>query len=192
MIAYEKRLRLGGIDALKLTCDFFDDEDRLLDSILEIGRRLRGADIPYAMFDGVPLSIYGMSGMKCEIGILVRPKDLLRARKIVIGSGVKINFAVAGCYPGDGLAKPVVFPDPSGCSTQTDDISYIKLENLIELKLASGMSALAFISDLADVIDLIKARNLDESFADKLNPYVREKYLELCRGVKNAVHPFDQ
>jgi len=53
------------------------------------------------------------------------------------------------------------------------------------------MVGLAFLNDLADVIALIQARNLDEDFAAKLNPYVREKYLELCRGVKNAPQPFD-
>ncbi|HLX60537.1 MAG TPA: hypothetical protein VKX17_04560 [Planctomycetota bacterium] len=65
------------------------------------------------------------------------------------------------------------------------------MDTLIELKLASGMVGLAFLNDLADVIALIQARNLDEDFAAKLNPYVREKYLELCRGVKNAPQPFD-
>ncbi|HLX60536.1 MAG TPA: hypothetical protein VKX17_04555 [Planctomycetota bacterium] len=113
MLAYEERLRQGGIDALKLTCDFFGDGDRLLDSILELAHRSREAKIPYAMLDGVPLSIYGMSGMRCEIGILVRPAELPRARKMVARLGVKIIFTTAGSFPGDGKPKPVVFPDPS-------------------------------------------------------------------------------
>lgn len=50
---------------------------------------------------------------------------------------------------------------------------------LIELKLASGMTAPHRARDIADVIDLIRARSLPEDHCERLNPYVREKYLEL-------------
>lgn len=75
---------------------------------------------------------------------------------------------------------------------EIEGIRYLNLEKLIEVKLASGMRGVACIMDWADVIALIKARNLGEDFATKLNPYVREKYLELCRAVKNEPDPFDQ
>jgi hypothetical protein len=50
---------------------------------------------------------------------------------------------------------------------------------LIELKLASGISAPDRLKDLADVQELIKLRKLDSTFAENLDPYVRGKFLEL-------------
>ena len=55
---------------------------------------------------------------------------------------------------------------------------------LIELKLASGMTAPHRLKDLADVLELIRALALAESLAGELNPYVREKYLELWRAAQ--------
>jgi len=56
----------------------------------------------------------------------------------------------------------------------------VHLETLIELKLASGMTAPGRLQDLADVQRLIAERNLDGAFAGKLAPYVRDKFVELC------------
>src|SRR5439155_14719048 len=52
--------------------------------------------------------------------------------------GVRIEFLVAGGYPGDGLPKPVSFPDPTSVSTILDGIRVVNLPTLIQLKLASG------------------------------------------------------
>jgi hypothetical protein len=57
---------------------------------------------------------------------------------------------------------------------------------VIDLKLASGMSAPDRLRDLADVQEIIKARGLDEAFADQLDPSVRAQYLELWRAVAAA------
>jgi hypothetical protein len=65
-------------------------------------------------------------------------------------------------------------------------VRIVTLEKLIELKLASGMTAPDRLKDLADVQELIKVRGLTSDFAEQLNPYVREQYLELCRAVEQA------
>ena len=91
-----------------------------------------------------------------------------------------------GEYPGDGKPKPVTIPEPSGASIEINGIKVVTLEKLIELKLASGISAPHRLKDLADVQELIKIRELPEDFAERLNPYVREKFSELARAVRNA------
>jgi hypothetical protein len=55
---------------------------------------------------------------------------------------------------------------------------------LIELKLASGMTAPHRLRDLADVLELIRARPLPESFAEALDPYVRDRFLELWHAAQ--------
>jgi hypothetical protein len=42
------------------------------------------------------------------------------------------------------------------------------------------------MKDLTDVIELIKILGLSSEFAEELNPYVREKYLELWRGIRES------
>jgi hypothetical protein len=60
----------------------------------------------------------------------------------------------------------------------------LSLAKVVELKLASGMSAPHRLRDLADVQELIKVRGLDESFASQLDESVRSAYLDLCRAVR--------
>src|SRR5205807_4688330 len=103
-------------------------------------------------------------------------RKLLRATR----DGVPVEVIVAGEYPGDGKPKPVSFPVPADASIEIDGVRVVTLEKLIELKLASGMTALDRLKDLADVQELIKVRGLTSEFADSLNPYVRGKFLELC------------
>jgi hypothetical protein len=62
----------------------------------------------------------------------------------------------------------------------------LTLEKLIELKLASGMTAPHRLKDLADVQEIIKIKSLGADFAEKLNPYVREKYLDLQKAVEES------
>ena len=50
---------------------------------------------------------------------------------------------------------------------------------MIELKLASGMTAKGRLQDLADVQRLIQEQGLSAEFAEDLNAYVRDKFLEL-------------
>ena len=66
---------------------------------------------------------------------------------------VDIDVVLAGDYPGDGREKP--------CSSrirqsrgQGRDLALVPLETLIELKIASGMTAPHRLRDLADVIEL--------------------------------------
>ena len=83
--------------------------------------------------------------------------------------GIKIEFLTTGDYPGDGKPKPVSFPDPRQVSSDVDGITYVNLPNLVELKLASGMTNAGRLKDLADVMELIKVRGLPIEFAEQLN-----------------------
>jgi hypothetical protein len=77
-------------------------------------------------------------------------------------------------------------PDPAAASVEIDGIKFVTLEKLVELKLASGMTAPDRLKDLADVQELIKVRALPAEFAERLDPYVRAKFLELYDTVKHS------
>ena len=68
------------------------------------------------------------------------------------------------------------FPGPEGQTVEEDNVLVINLEKLIELKLASGLSATHRMRDLADVQDLIMALNLPLKVKNKLDESVRPEY----------------
>jgi hypothetical protein len=149
------------------------------------------------------LVAHGYQRTTVDVDILVTPAGLVAAHELLDGRGyvppftgsknlragdtkVRIEFLVAGQYPGDGKPKPVAFPDPAAVSTEIGGIRYLNLPTLIDLKLASGMTAPGRLKDLADVQELIRALALPADLADQLAPYVREKYAELWTGVQQS------
>ena len=105
-------------------------------------------------------------------------------------SGVRIEFLVAGDYPGDCKPKPASFPDPTSARVERDDISYLSLPKLVELKLASGMTNPLRLKDIADVQELIRLLKLPAGFAEQLDPFVRTRFLDLWTLIlQNPVLP---
>ena len=115
----------------------------------------------------------------CYVPAFEGARKRLRATR----GGVPVEIVVAGEYPGDGKPKPVSFPEPAAASVEMDGVRVVTLERLVELKLASGMTAPDRLKDLADVQELIKARGLGREFAERLDPYVRVEYVRLLEGV---------
>ena len=92
---------------------------------------------------------------------------------------VRIDVITGGEYSGDDVPKPVVYPEPSDVSVEMNGVQVVKLEKLIEFKLASGISAPHRLRDLPDVQDTIRALHLPENFGEKLDPTVQAAYLDL-------------
>jgi hypothetical protein len=57
----------------------------------------------------------------------------------------------------------------------------VSLPRLLELKIASGMTAAHRMRDLDDAMRLIAANELSPDYASELDPYVRAKYAELWK-----------
>jgi hypothetical protein len=96
-------------------------------------------------------------------------------------TGVRIEIVTTGEYPGDGLPKSVAFPDPAALEVmvEIEGIHVVALDKLIELKLASGISASHRLRDLADVQDLIIRLGLPLELTDRLDPSVQAAYRDL-------------
>ena len=109
---------------------------------------------------------------------------LFRSFKDAVTS-VNVDALIVGHYPGDGLPKPVMFPPPETVVFRnTEGIPFLKLETLLELKLASGMTASHRPRDFDDVIQLIRVNRLPLDFSERLNPYVAEKFCELWKSAQ--------
>ena len=160
--------------------------------------------IDYAVIGAIALNRHGYKRFTEDIDLLLTSEGLEKFREKLVGLGyrpafegakkkfrttdenIPVDIIASGEYPGDGLPKPVEFPNPSDFVVVIDGVNTISLEKLIELKLASGLSAGDRLKDLADVQELIKVKGLDAEFAERLNKYVREKYLELYDAVASA------
>jgi len=198
--SYEDRMRRGGAEALKAASRFFMRDDAVHRSLHKIARKLDELGIPYAVAGGMALVAHGYDRTTVDVDVLLAAEALPRVHGALDGlgyvppfegsrdlrdveTGVRIEFLLAGQFPGDGLPKPVAFPDPAHASVEIDGIRYVALETLVELKLASGMTNPGRLKDLADVQELVRALQLEESFAERLDPSVRAKFAELRRGI---------
>ena len=100
-------------------------------------------------------------------------------------TNVNVDVLVVGEFPGDGLPKPISFPEPESVSEAREEgIPFLTLKALIELKLASGMTAAHRPRDLDDVIQLIRINKLGPDYQDKLDPYVANRFMDLWNAAQ--------
>lgn len=183
---------------------YFMGEGKLNNALARLVADLKEHQIDYVVIGAIALMAHGYPRFTEDIDLILDSEGLDRFHRELIGlgyspafqgarkglratkDGTPIEVIAAGEYPGDGKPKPVSFPRPSESFVEIDGVKFPTLEKLIELKLASGMTAPHRLKDLADVQELIKIRGLSAGFAQKLNAYVQEKYLELLAAVEHG------
>jgi hypothetical protein len=161
-----------------------------------LASRLEEAGIPYAIAGAMALNAHGYERVTDDVDVLLTRDGLAELKRRFLGlgyteqfagskglrdaqHGVKIDVLLAGDFPGDGKPKPIAFPDPAEVAERGEHFALVPIERLIELKLASGMTAPHRLKDLADILELIRARGLPRDLAQRLDPYVRAKFDEL-------------
>jgi hypothetical protein len=183
---------------------YFMGQGSLNNALAQLCADLERHGIDYMVIGAVALMAHGYPRFTEDIDLVLTREGLESFHRELVGlgyapafrgarkrlratsGGAPVEIIVAGEYPGDGRPKPVSFPEPASASVEIDGVHIVTLEKLVELKLASGMTAPDRLKDLADVQELIKARGLGSDFAEELNPYVREQYLKLWQAVERA------
>ena len=182
---------------------FFMGESKVQRARNKVARLLEEDGIPYALIGAMALNAYGYERVTVDVDLLLTREGLesFKTRHLGPGyvqkfpgskglrdteNGVPIDVVLTGEYPGDGLPKPVAFPDPAQAAVRGEHTALLPLPRLIELKLASGMTAPHRLKDLADVIEVIRILKLPAGLAEELDPYVREKYGELWQAAQAA------
>jgi hypothetical protein len=201
---YETDLRESFDFALREAGAYFMKRGRLHESLHRLAERLDSEQIAYALVGGMALGEHGYVRMTEDVDVLLTPEGLETFQRRLVGRGyvathpgatrtfrdtesrVRIEILVTGEFPGDGKAKPVRFPDPVEAVVDADKLRVLPLAKIVELKLASGMTAPHRLRDLADVQELIKNRGLDDGFASQLDESVRATYLELYRATQTT------
>ena len=172
-------------------------------ALRKIAGRLDELGISYAISGGMALFAHGVRRFTEDVHILVTKEGLRAIHAALAGLGyvhafpgsknlrdaelgVRIEFLIAGQYPGDGRPKAVQFPEPQAVASEWNGIKVLGLPALVELKLASGSSSADRAKDLADVQELIKALHLPEDFAERIDPSMRGEYAKLWTATRTG------
>ena len=185
------------LDVARRADEFFMQVSPIHETMRRLSKVLQEMNIPFAIAGAMAANAHGHKRTTSDVDILIRREDLQRFKAQYIGRGwvdkfegsknfrdavtnINIDTLIVGDYPGDGLPKPVSFPPPESVSELSEEgIPIISLVTLLELKMASGMTASHRPRDFDDVIQLIRSAEIGIELRDKLNPYVAEKFHEL-------------
>ena len=190
--------------SLKEGSEFFQHEGDICDTLRRLAEELDENGLDYALVGGLALVAHGYRRFTEDVNILLTPEALQIFRERLIGrgylpafsgatktfrdtrTGVRIKVITTGreAYPGDGKPKSVVFPAPTEVRFQREGVWLITLDKLIELKLASGLSAPHRLKDLADVQELIVRLKLPLDLADQIDASVRDEYHRLWQNAQ--------
>jgi hypothetical protein len=195
------------LDGVAHWARFFVGEAEAQTALFKLTGILESEGIPYAIIGALALNAYGYRRATVDVDVILREQDLQRFKDKYLGRGyaervpgtgklidlendVKIDVLSTGRFPGDGLPKPIAFPDPATTAVRGERFALLPLPRFLELKLASGMTAPHRLHDLADVVDLIRTAGLPAETAADLHPYVRGKFRELWDAAQ-TVDPYE-
>lgn len=181
---------------------FMMEQSPIHDTMRRLAKAFNDLEIAFAIAGAMAANAHGHRRTTADVDVLIRREDLLRFKEHWIGrgwldlfegskgfkdtqNGVKVDVLIVGDYPGDGKPKPISFPTPESVREIRDvNLPYLNLKSLLELKVASGMTAAHRPRDLDDVIQLIRINALPLDYSSQLNPYVREKFIELWQAAQ--------
>jgi hypothetical protein len=180
----------GFMRRLKEIDMFFQRRSPVHQTMRRLAQKLEKAGIAYAVIGGMAVNAHGAERTTKDVDVLLTRESFGRFREEFVGnlyepvpnrprrfkekkSGVTVDFLLTGRYPGRGEPGPITFPDPAEVAQKIDKIAVVSLPQLVQLKLAARRHY-----DFGDVVFLIRVHNLDESFAEKLHPSVRQDFIE--------------
>ncbi|MDZ4817896.1 MAG: hypothetical protein SGJ20_02875 [Planctomycetota bacterium] len=181
---------------------FMMERSPVHDTMRRLAKAFSDMEIPFAIAGAMAANAHGHRRTTADVDVLIRREDLTRFKDCWLGrgwvdlfegskgfkdtqNGVKVDVLIVGDYPGDGKVKPVSFPTPETVREIHDEsLPFLNLKTLLELKIASGMTAAHRLQDLADVIQLIRINALGQKYSGQLNPFVQEKFLELWQAAQ--------
>ena len=185
---------------------FFVGESEAHHALYKLTALLDADGLAYAIIGAFALLEYGHRRVTVDVDLVMREEDLQEFKRRHLGRGyeervpgtgklidtefgVHVDVLSTGRFPGDDKPKPIAFPDPTKVAVRGARFSLLPMPVYIELKLASGMVAPHRGKDLVDVQELIRSAKLPREVSDDLDPWVRDKFLELWE-LAQAVDPF--
>jgi len=169
---------------------FFEGTDRVHQAMRKVAATFEQHQIAYAIVGGMAVNAHRHVRTTADVDFLMRTEALTTIRQLaaqgvftaVSGrsrrfvepeTGVHFDVLVTGLFPGNGKPGPIAFPDPADVFEILSKLPVVNLKTLVELKLAARR-----FQDFADVVNLIRANDLDESFQSQLHDSVKADFIE--------------
>jgi hypothetical protein len=169
---------------------FFQKKDPVHATMKRLARRLDKAGISYALMGGMAVNAHRYVRTTGDVDFLLTPEGFALFKRLFVPryyerlpqaprkfrdrkSKVKVDILLIGLYPGSGKPGPIAFADPTVVCETIDRYNVVDLLTLIQLKLAARRHR-----GFADVVELIRFNNLDESYGKKLRPSVWSDFIE--------------
>lgn len=176
--------------------------DEVHQALRRLTATLESDGIDYAIAGAMAMNAHGYRRVTTDVDVLLTRDGLARFKQNHLGFGwvecfpgskgmrdtefgVKVDVHLTGDYPGDGKPKSICFPDPS-VAIQGQGFRVLSIKDLVELKLASGLTNPDRLKDLADVQELIRHASIPLELAPNLDPMVRGKFTEIWHGTRHS------
>jgi hypothetical protein len=165
-----------------------ENRGTVLDTARKVSRLLKENHISGAIIGGIAVFLHGHVRTTKDVDVLV-PQPLSEMGKVLQTAGATFDsdhreYLLDG-VPVQLVSDDIAVPAPKE-SVEIDGVLTIGLADLINLKLHSGMKNVTRAQDIADVIGLIRQRQLTGAFAAKLEKSVRNDFEKLVKAVKET------
>ena len=187
---------VGGLATAERTMVLLGN-DNLWQAALQTHEALTARGIPYAVAGGVAVCLHGYRRFTADLDLLIRRDDAevlsqtltalgfvwnAAPKEFVAPSGIVVQLLFAGDRAGNGQEARLPAPDQPATIANIEGLPALSLAELLQAKIACGLGSLRRThKDFADVVELIAAHGLGESFARFLHPSVRAEFRELVR-----------
>lgn len=160
---------------------------------------LRDAEVPHAVVGGLAVFLHGHRRMTTDVDILVNPENQARVKLALNAAGmpfergefygdqdVRLHLLFTGRPEGIDWATAITFPDPGDIKAagEIDGFPTVRLLQLLQMKLACGLSNPRRPQDIADALRLMELHKLDKRYAGRLHPLLRAEFKKLVDVIR--------
>lgn len=168
-------------EALKL----LDGRGAILDAAREISAASREAGVEGAVVGGVAVVLHGHARTTVDV---YSPAPADRLIGVLESLGFSLDRARREFVREDLVIQIVRLDQVSispGRRIEIDGMTTVSLADLIAMKLRSGLAKMTRTQDLADVIGLIRRRDLKGAFASQIPEDLGPEFLKLVRAMQD-------
>ena len=164
-----------------------DKRGAVMETARTISRLLRENHIRGAIIGGVAVVLHGYVRTTKDVDVLVQqPLEDLRA--VLEREGLRFDasrreFSNEG-VPVHLVPQEMVRPEPKHF-VELEEITTLRLADLISTKLHTGTKSVTRAQDIADVIGLIRHHKLTATFASQIDRPMRVEFRKLLKAVQS-------
>jgi hypothetical protein len=176
-------VRLSDSEALRI---LIDRDAPVLATARDVSRLLREQAIDGAVIGGVAVFLHGHRRLTVDVDVLV--SDTSRAAAALLDAGFVFDASQRE-FRRDAAVVHLVPQSDSGLDRisveEIDGVRSLPLHDLVAMKLRTGLAKVTRAQDLADVIALIRVRELGSEYARQLPRDLQSEFRRLVKAVES-------